>query len=35
MMVRTWMENTEHFDPAGRSGPKVERIYEYAAAHEK
>lgn len=35
MMVRTWMENTEHFDPAGRSGPKVERIYEYAAGHEK
>lgn len=34
MMVRTWMENTEHFDPKGRSGPKVERIYEYAAEHD-
>lgn len=34
-MVKVWMENTEHFDPDGRSGPKVERIYEYAAEHEK
>lgn len=30
-MVRTWLENTEHFDPEGRSAPKVKRIYEYAA----
>ena len=29
-MARTWVENTEHFDPNGRSGPKVERIYKYA-----
>jgi len=34
MMVRTWMENTENFDPNGRSGPKVERIYEYADKHD-
>lgn len=30
-MVRTWIENTEHFDLEGRSGPKVERIYEYVS----
>ena len=30
MMVKVWMENTGHFDPNGRSGPKVERIYQYA-----
>lgn len=31
-MVRIWMENTDSFDPNGRSGPKVERIYQYEAA---
>ena len=29
MMVRTYMEHTGNFDPAGRSAPKVERIYQY------
>ena len=33
-MVKVWMENTEHFDPEGRSGPKVERIYRYAEERE-
>lgn len=29
-LVRTWLEHTGKFDPAGRSGPKVRRILEYA-----
>jgi len=33
-MARVWVENTEHFDPNGRSGPKVDRIYEYAQKHD-
>jgi len=33
-MARVWIENTEHFDPNGRSGPKVDRIYEYAQKHD-
>lgn len=33
-MVRVWLENTEHFDPSGRSGPKMQRIYDYAREHE-
>lgn len=28
-IVRTWVENTGHFDKTGRSAPKVERIYKY------
>lgn len=35
LMARVWMENTKKFDPEGRSGPKVNRIVEYAASHEK
>ena len=31
MMVRTWINNTNDFDPSGRSGPKMKRIYDYAA----
>ena len=31
MMVRTWISNTNDFDPKGRSGPKMQRIYDYAA----
>ena len=34
MMARTYFENTGNFDPAGRSGPKVQRIYDYAAEHD-
>jgi len=34
-MARVYMENTGNFDPAGRSGPKVARITEYAASHAK
>ena len=33
-MARVWVENTEHCDPNGRSGPKVDRIYEYAQKHD-
>jgi len=33
-MARVWVENTEHFDPNGRSGPKVDRICEYAQKHD-
>lgn len=29
LMVRIWLQNTPNFDPAGRSGPKVQRIVEY------
>jgi ribose 5-phosphate isomerase B len=32
MMIRTWIQHTEQFDPSGRSGPKVERISRYDAA---
>ncbi|MDF1568745.1 MAG: RpiB/LacA/LacB family sugar-phosphate isomerase [Spirochaetaceae bacterium] len=32
-MVRTWIENTEKFDPEGRSAPKVKRISDYAGEH--
>ena len=31
-MARVFLENTPHFDPAGRSGPKVKRIVEYSAS---
>ncbi len=31
LMARIWIENTPKFDPSGRSGPKVQRIYEYAS----
>ena len=31
LMVRTWINNTNNFDPNGRSGPKMKRIYDYAA----
>lgn len=34
LMVRTWMANTGNFDPAGRSGPKVKRISDYADQHQ-
>lgn len=33
-MARVYMENTGNFDPNGRSGPKVQRIYEYAEEHD-
>lgn len=35
LMAKTYFENTGNFDPAGRSAPKVQRIYDYAAEHEK
>lgn len=35
LMARTWIGNTNDFDPAGRSAPKMGRIYEYAREHEK
>ena len=33
MMVRTWISNTENFDPEGRSAPKVQRIVDYEKEH--
>lgn len=33
-MARIYLENAPHFDPAGRSGPKVERITRYARENE-
>lgn len=33
VLVRTWMEN--EYVPGGRSEPKIQRIVDYAAAHEK
>lgn len=35
LLARTWLEHTLDFDPNGRSGPKVKRIEEYAAEHER
>src|SRR6056297_1094933 len=35
MMARTYMEHTGNFDKNGRSAPKVQRIYDYADAHQK
>lgn len=35
LMARIYIENTPHFDPAGRSAPKVQRIYDYAANHSE
>lgn len=32
-LVRTWMANV--YEPGGRSDPKVRRIVEYAAKHQK
>ena len=30
LIVRTWLSHTGGFDPRGRSGTKMQRIYEYA-----
>ncbi len=35
LMARVYMENTGNFDASGRSAPKVQRIYDYAAQHDK
>lgn len=35
LMAKTYIENTPNFDPNGRSGPKVQRIYDYAAEHSR
>ncbi len=35
LMARVYMENTGNFDASGRSAPKVQRIYDYAAEHDK
>lgn len=34
LMASVYMTNTPNYDPSGRSGPKVQRIYDYAADHE-
>ncbi len=34
MMARVYFENTGNFDPSGRSGPKVQRIKEYATKRD-
>ena len=33
LMARTWVSN--EYVPGGRSEPKIQRIYEYAAEHER
>ena len=33
LMACTWISNTKNFDPAGRSAPKMQRIYDYANEH--
>lgn len=34
LMVQTYMKHTGTFDTTGRSAPKVQRIYDYAAEHQ-